>query len=85
MARHHLPDVWLGWEEVTVDGKPAGKFGITIEPNQDPTCFSIRQTHANGDDEDLIHFCDWPALRKAIDEFMAERERIAREDGDWYD
>ncbi len=84
MARHHLPDVWLEESQEIVNGVPGRKFGITIEPNQDASCFSIRQTHADPADEDLIHFCDWPALRKAVDEFMAERERIAREDGDWH-
>lgn len=85
MARHHLPAVWLQEEQVIEGGKVTGRFGVTIEPNQDPTCFSVRQTHANGDDDDLIHFCDWAELRSAVDDFMAERERIAREDGDWHD
>jgi len=82
MARHHLPEVWLTEEEAWVNGQPAGKFGITIEPNQDATCFSIRQTYANGDEDDLIHFCDWRELVKAIEQFMTERERIAAEDGE---
>lgn len=82
MARHHLPDVWLTEEEVFVNGESAGKFGITIEANQDWSCFSIRETHFDQVDDDLIHFCGWRELVKAITEFMEERERIAREDGD---
>lgn len=83
MARHHLPKVWLT-EEHCLAGPQAGrKFGITIEPNQDASCFSLRETHANGDEDDLIHFCDWRELVKEITRFMEDRERIAREDGDW--
>lgn len=85
MSRHHIPQVWLTEEEMWVNGKYAGKFGITIEPNQDPTCFSIRETHSNGDEDDLIHFCDWRELVEKITEFMTERERVAREDGDWHE
>ena len=84
MARHHLPDVWLDKSEEYVNGVHTRDFGITIEPNQDASCFSIRQTGPDPEDEDLIHFCDWRALVKAITEFMTEREKIAREDGDWY-
>jgi hypothetical protein len=38
--------------------------------------FSIRSVDQNGD-EDLIHFCDWPALRATIDQFMADRAKEA--------
>jgi|ERR1035441_3395655 hypothetical protein len=46
--------------------------GITIEDNQDKDCFSIRSDNHDGS-EDLIHFCDWPALKAAIDKHQAER------------
>ena len=46
--------------------------GITIEDNQDPDCFSIRSDDHDGGD-DLIHFCDWPALKAAIDKHQSER------------
>ena len=54
---------------------PAGgenDHGITIEDNQDPDCFSIRSDN-HDDTEDLIHFCDWPALKAAIDKHQSER------------
>ena len=54
---------------------PAGgrnSCGIVIEDNQDPDCFSIRQDN-HDDSEDLIHFCDWPALKAAIDKHQSER------------
>ena len=54
---------------------PAGgenAAGIVIEDNQDPDCFSIRSDNHDGTD-DLIHFCDWPALRAAIDKHQRER------------
>ena len=53
---------------------PAGgeNSGITIEDNQDKDCFSIREDNYDGTD-DLIHFCDWPALKAAIDRHQAER------------
>jgi hypothetical protein len=47
-------------------------FGIWVEPNQDPDCFSIRSINDDGS-EDLIHFCDWPAMKAAIDAFQGER------------
>ena len=46
--------------------------GITIEDNQGKDCFSIRSDNHDGS-EDLIHFCDWPALKAAIDKHQAER------------
>lgn len=54
---------------------PAGgenSTGIAIEDNQDPDCFSIRSDNHDGS-EDLIHFCDWPALKAAIDRHQSER------------
>ena len=54
---------------------PAGggnNCGITIEDNQAPGCFSIRSDDHDGGD-DLIHFCDWPALKAAIDKHQSER------------
>jgi hypothetical protein len=47
--------------------------GITIEDNQDPDCFSIRSENHDLT-EDLIHFCDWTALKAAIDRHQAERK-----------
>jgi len=44
----------------------------TVEPNVDTACFSLRQVNDDGS-EDLIHFCNWPAMRDTIDQFMAER------------
>ena len=57
---------------------PAGgenPSGIQIEDNQDPDCFTIRYTDPAGDPgwDDVIHFCDWPALKAAIDQHQAER------------
>ena len=46
---------------------------ITVEPNIDTECFSIRSVN-HDDTEDLIHFCDWPAMRATIDQFMEDRE-----------
>jgi hypothetical protein len=51
--------------------------GIVIEDNQDRDCFSIRyyDRAVHGDDltGDLIHFCDWPALKAAIGKHQHER------------
>jgi hypothetical protein len=51
--------------------------GIQIEDNQHRDCFSIRyydpEEHDGPGAADLIHFCDWPALRDAIDSHQAER------------
>jgi hypothetical protein len=47
--------------------------GIVIEDNQDADCFSIRSTDAETGDCDLIHFCDWPALKAAINKHQKER------------
>lgn len=70
---------WLvpgtGWESFGFAGGSViktGEGGIYIEPNADTTCFSIRSVGWDGD-EDLIHFCDWPALRAVINQFMADR------------
>ena len=84
MNRHHLPAVWLEKEEAYTNGVKTGEYGITIEPNQDASCFSLRQTHASGDEDEIIHFCDWRELVKQVTEFMTEREQIAREDGEWH-
>jgi hypothetical protein len=43
-----------------------------IGDNQGRDCFSIYSTNDDGT-EDTIHFCDWPALRAAIDKHPAER------------
>jgi hypothetical protein len=54
---------------------PAGgenDTGVVIEDNQDPDCFSIRSGNHDGS-EDLIHFCDWPSLKAAIDKHQRER------------
>ena len=51
----------------------SNELGITVEPNIDTTCFSIRCDNHDGT-EDLIHFCDWPGMRAAIDQFMTDRE-----------
>ena len=54
---------------------PAGGVndsGITVEDNQSADCFSVRQDNHDGT-EDLIHFCDWPALKAAIDRHQGER------------
>jgi len=55
-----------------------GNADICIEPNVDTTCFSIRQENADGT-EDLIHFCDWPAMRATIDQWMIDRAAEAQE------
>lgn len=51
--------------------------GIVIEDNQDADCFSVRYydpaEHEAPGDADLIHFCDWPALKTAIDKHQRER------------
>lgn len=46
---------------------------ITIGDNQDPDCFSIYQENRDGSDWDVIHVCDWPALKAAINRHQAER------------
>lgn len=87
MARHHLEPRLLegtGWEGFT-NGVKTSEGGIYVESNRDASCFSIRSIgQGHPEDEDLIHFCDWRELVKTIGEFMAERERIAREDGEWH-
>ena len=68
------------WEAVTQTGdgpEVYTKGGVFIEPNVDTTCFAIRQINDNGDDDDIIHICDWPALRATIDQFMADRAKEA--------
>ena len=40
---------------------------LSIQPNQDVDCFSLCQ------DDDIIHICDWPALKAAIDKFQKDR------------
>jgi hypothetical protein len=65
-----------GWESYRQeDGGPVVTWqgGIFISPNVDTTCFTIRQVNQSGEDDDLIHFCDWPELRATIDQFMADR------------
>jgi hypothetical protein len=47
-------------------------LGIQVEANQSPDCFSIRSMNDDGS-EDLIHFCDWPAMKAVIDAFQQER------------
>lgn len=47
-------------------------LGITVESNQHRDCFSIR-CEQDGN-EDLIHFCDWPAMKSAIDAYQLEDE-----------
>lgn len=48
--------------------------GIEITDNQDRDCFSIVYTDPDDPgDCDVIHFCDWPALRAAIDKHQRER------------
>lgn len=47
--------------------------GTVIEDNQHEDCFSIRYTDRDSGEQDLIHFCDWPALKAAIDQHQRER------------
>ena len=47
--------------------------GIVVEDNQDKDCFSVRYDDPDDDSLDVIHFCDWPALRAAIDQHQRER------------
>ena len=58
-------------EHVTPAGG-ANDTGVVIEDNQSAGCFSIRSDN-HDDTEDLIHFCDWPALKAAIDKHQGER------------
>jgi hypothetical protein len=83
MSRHHLEPRLIegGWESFDGNGFKTGEGGIYLEPNQDYSCFSIRSTDHNGD-EDLIHFCNWRDLVQGITDFMTEREKIATEDGE---
>ena len=53
--------------------------GLTVEANQDPDCLTIRQPGGEGEDEDIIHVCDWPAMRAVIDEFQAARHPVKGE------
>jgi hypothetical protein len=39
----------------------------TVGCNQDPDCLTIYQ------EDDIIHICDWPAMRATIDAFQAAR------------
>ena len=45
--------------------------GIVIEDGLEAGCFTIR--HPGGVGGDWIHFCDWPALKAAIDQHQRER------------
>lgn len=44
----------------------------TVEANQSKDCFTIRQF--SDDDQDLIHICDWAAMKATVDQFQKERE-----------
>ena len=56
--------------------------GIQIQDNQDADCFSIQYYDPEERAADLIHFCDWPALRDAIDRHQTERHGVlTRADG----
>ena len=55
--------------------------GIKFEPNQYWGCFSIRSDDnpAKDQPEQLIHFCDWPAMRNTIDALQEARYTVATE------
>lgn len=40
---------------------------ITIGDNQDRDCVSFYQ------DDDVVHICDWPAFKTAVDKHQRER------------
>ena len=58
---HHTP---AGGENMT---------GIEIHDNQDRDCLTIRQEDPVDKSYNLVHVCDWPALRAAIDQHQRER------------
>ena len=63
-------------EETVRHITPAGGVnlhGTVIGDNQHTDCFSIYQGGDDGTDWDAIHFCDWPALKAAIDKHQSER------------
>lgn len=62
--------------ETVLHVTPAGGenlHGTVIIDNRDADCFSICQGGDNDTDWDTIHFCDWPALKAAIDKHQSER------------
>ena len=67
---------WVTYQLINGVQMVKARGGVFIEPNIDTTCFSIRSVEQDGE-EDLIHFCDWPALRATIDQFMADRAKEA--------
>ena len=49
-----------------------GSLDIEFGDNQDVDCLSVYQ-HADPDDDDVIHICDWPAFKAAGDKHQLER------------
>ena len=71
MPNHSTQETRGGTTEFHMTGDNAG---IEIHANQAPTCFTLYQDNAeNPDNPDMIHVCNWPELREAIDAFQAER------------
>jgi hypothetical protein len=46
---------------------------IELQENQNADCFTLYQHDGISENADLIHVCNWPALKKAIDDFQAMR------------
>jgi hypothetical protein len=61
--------------DVALHHTPAGGgnlHGTYIGDSQDPDCFCIYQDREDSD-RDVVHICDWPALRAAIEQHQSER------------
>ena len=48
-------------------------YGIGVQANQDPDCLTLYEERGGPLDADLIHICDWPAAKAAIDAFQRAR------------
>ena len=58
------------------DSRPLGGGNdpmITVESNQHPDCLTLRFDQQDRGEDDLVHLCDWPAAKAAIDAYQRER------------
>lgn len=47
--------------------------GIEVIDNHDRDCLTIRQLDAWQETWDMIHICNWPAFKAAVDQHQRER------------
>lgn len=52
-----------------IPGTEGGRFG----DNHDRDCLSVYQADEDGQDEQVLHICDWPAFKAAGDKHQRER------------